>query len=90
MQIIIPKGPLETATYVYNNNSYPADQVKPFSNAIIFLSYPYRNMRGGYIGGLTTGVMRVEKKGDDYSINYTFVFGTGKITGNYSGKLISL
>jgi hypothetical protein len=90
VQILFPKGPLEHATYVYNNNAYPADQVMPFSNARLYLSYPYRGMRGGYLEGISTGVVRVDKNGDEYSIDYTLMFGTGKLQGKYSGKLTSL
>jgi hypothetical protein len=80
-------------TYTYlSDDSLAYDKTKNFDDATVFYKYQWENrdldtVAGRFFDGITSGTLTCNKNGDNYSITYSLVFPTGKVTGKYDGKL---
>lgn len=80
-------------TYTYlSHNSVSYDKTKNFSDAYAYYKSEWVDgdidgTTGRILDGITSGTVTYNKNGDAYSITYSFVFPTGKLTGKYDGKL---
>ncbi|WP_143097801.1 hypothetical protein [Chitinophaga sp. CF118] len=80
-------------TYTYlSDDSLAYDKTKNFDDATVFYKYQWEDTdldeaSGRFFDGITSGTLTCTKNGDNYSITYTLIFPTGKVTGTYNGKL---
>ncbi|GAA3931865.1 hypothetical protein GO495_16060 [Chitinophaga oryziterrae] len=80
-------------TYTYlSDDSASYDKTKNFNDATVFYKYQWEDTNldpasGRFFDGITSGTLTCTKNGDNYSITYTLVYPTGKVTGMYNGKL---
>ncbi|SEW44604.1 hypothetical protein SAMN05428988_5810 [Chitinophaga sp. YR573] len=80
-------------TYTYlSNDSVAYNKSKNFPDAYAYYKSDWVDgdidgTTGRILDGITSGTVTYTKNGDTYSITYSFVFPTGKLTGKYDGKL---
>jgi hypothetical protein len=80
-------------TYTYlSDDSVAYDKTKNFNDATVFYKYQWEDrdldeVSGRFFDGITSGTLTCTKNGDNYSVTYSLLFPTGKVTGTYNGKL---